>query len=113
SVLKDVLRRKGGLDAFALIPVIETVQNLQVFRHIKDNQERQQRQTLHRPCATSAFTRVTPQIRGSKPLSGGILVATDLFAYSKASRVLKNPIFANFFVAGNCCAAHPPLFAES
>jgi len=38
-----VLRRKGGLDAFALFPVLETGQNLQVFRHIKDNQERQQR----------------------------------------------------------------------
>jgi len=38
-----VLRRKGGLDVFALFPVIETAQNIQVFTHIKDNQERQQR----------------------------------------------------------------------
>jgi len=38
-----MLRRKGGLDVFALFPVTEAAQNIKVFRHIKDNQERQQR----------------------------------------------------------------------
>jgi len=36
---------------------------------------RLQRQTLHRPCATSAFTRVMPQICAIQPLPGGIPAA--------------------------------------
>jgi len=42
-VLNDVLRRKDGLDAFALFPVLEAGQNIQVFGKVEDNQERQQR----------------------------------------------------------------------
>jgi len=37
-VLKDVLRRKGGLDAFALFPALEAAQNIQVFKKVKYDQ---------------------------------------------------------------------------
>jgi len=38
-----VLRRKGGLDAFALSPDLEAAQKIQVFRNVKYDQERQRR----------------------------------------------------------------------
>ena len=38
-----MLRRKGGLDAFALLPALKAAQNLRVFRKVEYDQERQQR----------------------------------------------------------------------
>ncbi|HQH28720.1 MAG TPA: hypothetical protein PLP17_15105, partial [Oligoflexia bacterium] len=69
------------MDAFALLPALKAAQNLRVFRKVKYDQEKQQRHSLHRPCATSAFTQVMPQICAIQRLSGRIPDVADLFAY--------------------------------